>query len=84
MKLPLITAVTVGLVAITSLASADDKDAKPASKGTVNVPLIIIEGRAPKPNVTIDVNRQRMRLPLKDFSDPAVERILRDGMKDPF
>lgn len=78
MNKPLVLFLSLSLVTVASIASADEPS------GSVTLPVVKIVGRVPRPNVTIDVARARPEIKLRDLNDPAVEKVLRAGEKSPF
>jgi hypothetical protein len=58
--------------------------AAPASADTTTMPMIVIEGRAPRPSVIVEVRTARMQLPPSTPTLAAVTKIENAAKKDPF
>jgi len=83
MKLPVVFAVLVGLLAAPGLAWAQDKPAK-AQQGVLQVGEITIVGRVQKPIAAVDVAKIQAKLTLAELRQPFLDRIEEAVKKDPF
>jgi hypothetical protein len=84
MKRTLVIAAVFGTVAcVASVASADDKAAKP-QQGVLQVGEITIVGRVQKPVAAVDVAKIQPKLTLAELRQPFLDRIEQAVRKDPF
>jgi hypothetical protein len=71
-------------VALGSVASAEDKTAKPASAGVTTADTLHVTGRVPRPQVITEVARVTPAQHLAQLRQPLLERVEQALDKSPF
>jgi hypothetical protein len=82
-RLTVAAALLASVVALPSVASGQDKPAKP-QQGVLQIGEITIVGRVQKPIAAVDVAKIQAKLTLAELRQPFLDRIEEAVRKDPF